>query len=194
MAEDHASKAGEERLLRRAREGIGASTVSTGEGEGGTAAAGSSEEEMTVRLMVEFLTPAEVAEVVVLSEDEEVEEVSTTAEWEPVEVVDLTASSAPREDESITMEWSPVDLSRARPGRMLTWTVESSMPAEEESEEEAPAEETSTRTELSPRLTLRRTVRFFEDAEFRLMLTVELWKPPIAPAPEVEASMWMLWC
>lgn len=111
-AEAHASNASDERLLRRERAGMGAST-------------GSSEAEMTVRLMVEFLTPEEavVVFVVEFSEAEEEEdevEVSTTAECEPVEVVDWAASSAPREDESMTMEWWPVAFSSARPGRMLT--------------------------------------------------------------------------
>jgi len=52
------------------------------------------------------------------------------------------------EEESITIEWCPVDFSSARGGRMLTWTVESSIPVgsplrvEEEEEEE-----TSTMTE-----------------------------------------------
>jgi hypothetical protein len=81
-------------LLKRARAGMGASTVSMAEGDAGTAATGSSFGEMTVRLMVEFLTPDEpLVEVEVeLSEEEgeeeETAEVSTTAEWEPVEVVD----------------------------------------------------------------------------------------------------------
>lgn len=185
-----ASKAARARVERCAIVGAGASTASeAGEGTStlaSAAATASSLGEMTVRLMVEFLTPVDEE---ALSTEEE-EEVSTTAECEPVVVAESSLELSA--DESTTIEWCPVDLLSARAGRMLTCTVESSMPPSAPS---VPEDETSTMTEWSPRSTLRRVLRArFEPDWFKLMLTVELWMPPRPPAPDDEASMWMLWC
>lgn len=155
----HSSEAAVARFERRERAGIEESTSSSAAAAGAASSAGWEEEAesegaITVKLMVEFLTPAVAGPV------DEDEEVSTTAECEPVSVVEEAAPS-PSEDESTTIEWWPVDLVRLRPGRMLTWTVESSIPPAASEAAEAPAtdEETSTRTEWSPRATLRRRTR-----------------------------------
>lgn len=104
----------------------------------------------TVRLIVESLIGA-----------------LTTAEWSPAAV-----SPPPAADESITIEWAPTD---ARAGRMLTCTVEPSIPAGFTTTECAPVEMVG----------LRRALRW--------MLITESWIPP-AVGEDDDASMSTEWC